>query len=75
MCLAIPHKIVQIIDDKSAVAAAGPIEVEIRTDLLPVAAVGDMVLVHAGFAIEKINPSEEAEIDSLWDEIRQLAAE
>jgi len=75
MCLAVPHKIVHIIDDKSAVAAAGPIEVEIRTDLLPGAAVGDMVLVHAGFAIEKINPSEEAEIDSLWDEIRQLAAE
>ncbi|MFP4481420.1 MAG: HypC/HybG/HupF family hydrogenase formation chaperone [Thermovirgaceae bacterium] len=75
MCLAVPHKIVRKLDDNSAVAAAGPVETEIRTDLLPDAAEGDVVLVHAGFAIEKLDSSEEAEITRLWEEIRQLAAD
>lgn len=74
MCLAIPHKIIRMLDDKSAVAAAGPVETEIRTDLLPSASEGDVVLVHAGFAIEKLEPSEEAELEVLWDEVRRLAA-
>jgi len=75
MCLAVPHKIIRKLDDFSAVAAAGPVETEIRTDLLDDVAIGDVVLVHAGFAIEKLDPSEEAEITRLWEEIRQLAAE
>jgi hydrogenase expression/formation protein HypC len=75
MCLAVPHKIVRKIDDNSAVAAAGPVETEIRTDLLPDVEIGDVVLVHAGFAIEMLDPSEEAEITQLWEEIRRLAAD
>jgi hydrogenase expression/formation protein HypC len=75
MCLAVPHKIVRKLDVNSAVAAAGPVETEIRTDLVPDVAVGDTVLVHAGFAIEKLDTSEEAEITQLWEELQRLAAD
>jgi hydrogenase expression/formation protein HypC len=37
--------------------------------------VGDTVLVHAGFAIEKLDTSEEAEITQLWEELQRLAAD
>ncbi len=59
MCLAIPHTIVSISGHKSAIGRAGTVEVEVRTDLLENLSVGDIVLVHAGFAIEKLM-SEEA---------------
>jgi len=75
MCLAIPHKIVEIIDEKRAYASAGNVKTEVRTDLVDQIAVGDSVLVHAGFIIEKLMPEDSKELDSLWDEIRSLAGE
>ena len=75
MCLAIPHKVVEILDDKRAYASAGNVKVEVRTDLVDDIAIGDSVLVHAGFVIEKLQPEESQELDSLWHEIRTLAGE
>lgn len=52
MCLAFPGKIIKKQGDKSIVSFDG-VEREIITSLVDVK-VGDMVLVHAGLAIEKI---------------------
>ena len=73
MCLAIPHVITEILDDGAAVAVAGRVRAEIRTDLIDSPAPGDTVLVHAGFAIEKLTPEESAELMNLWEEIRRLS--
>ncbi len=73
MCLAVPHRIEELCGDGSAIATAGPIRRSIRVDALPGAAVGDLVLVHAGFAIEKVRETDAAELESLWDEIRKGA--
>ena len=73
MCLAIPHTIVAISGHKSAIGRAGTVEVEVRTDLLENLSVGDIVLVHAGFAIEKLMSEEASEIEALWDTIRAFA--
>ncbi len=73
MCLAIPHTIVSISGHKSAIGRAGTVEVEVRTDLLENLSVGDIVLVHAGFAIEKLMSEEASEIEALWDTIRAFA--
>lgn len=56
MCLAIPSKIIET-DGFSAVAEAyGGVRKEISLLLLPEeAGVGDFVLVHAGFAIQKVD--------------------
>ena len=42
---------------------------------LPGAQVGDLVLVHAGFAIEKVRVEDAAELEALWDEIREGAGD
>lgn len=75
MCLAIPHKIIEIIDEKRAYASTGNIKTEVRTDLIEKLNVGDPVLVHAGFVIEKLEPEDSKELESLWEEIRRLADE
>jgi len=33
------------------------------------------VLVHAGFAIEKLSPADSEELLALWEEVRSLAGE
>lgn len=73
MCLAVPHTLVEITGPCTAIGRAGKIEVEIRTDLIENASPGDRVLVHAGFAIERLQPEEASEIEALWEEIRALS--
>jgi len=55
MCLAVPMKILEIKDDGMARVTAMGAEREAALDLTPQAAVGDFVLVHAGFAIEVVD--------------------
>lgn len=75
MCLAIPHTIHEILDENRALAVAGAVRTEIRTDLIDAPARGDTVLVHAGFAIEKLAPSDAKELAELWDELRSLTGD
>ncbi len=60
MCLAIPMEIKQI-DGNEAVAEAGGIRKEVRLDLLEGAEIGDYILIHTGYAIEKLDPVEARE--------------
>lgn len=60
MCLAIPLKIVEK-KEKEAIAELNGIKRTIRTDLLKEVNIGDYVLVHAGFAIEKLKEEEALE--------------
>lgn len=64
MCLAVPGEIIEIDGDDpltrgANVAFAGVIK-HVSLSLLPDAAVGDYVLVHAGFAIAVLDPAEAA---------------
>ena len=69
MCLAVPYVIKEISEDGSALAVSNGVELEIRLDLMENPALGDTVLVHAGFAIQKLDERESAELAALWDEI------
>ena len=63
MCLAIPSKIIRL-DDMIATVDVYGARREINLMLLPEEAdIGDFVLVHAGFAIQKV--SDEAAEESL----------
>jgi len=55
MCLAIPGKVKKILDDHTAEIEIGGIVKNASLDLIPQVAVGDYVLLHAGFAIEVID--------------------
>ena len=76
MCIAAPAKIV-LIDEESNICAAdfGGVRQNARLDLLPDAKIGDYVLIHAGYAIEKL--SEQAAKESLesWDELMEMLEE
>jgi hydrogenase expression/formation protein HypC len=53
MCLGIPLKIIEI-DGKTALGEMNGIKKKVRIDLLADIKLGDYVMVHAGFALEKI---------------------
>ncbi len=60
MCLAIPMEIKEI-NGNEAVAEAGGIRKNVRLDLIEGAEMGDYILIHTGFAIEKLDPEEARE--------------
>ena len=69
MCLAIPMKIVKI-NNSSAVVESDGIYREINLGLLEDVNIGDYVIVHAGFAIQKLDEEAARETLSLLNESR-----
>ncbi len=69
MCLAIPLRLVEI-NGNTAVGEAMGMRREIRVDFIEAPKLGDYVIVHAGFAIERL-PEQQA-LDDLeaWEEVR-----
>ena len=72
MCLAVPAKILAIINGTSALIDLGGTQREASLMLLEDAAVGDWVIVHAGFAIEKLT---EEDAQQTFDLLRGIMAE
>lgn len=62
MCLAIPGKIIKVGKNQQATAGFNGIEKEINISLVNVKE-GDCVIVHAGFAIEKVDADSAKEIN------------
>lgn len=75
MCLAIPAKITELGADRLATVDILGATREISLDLTPQAAVGDYVLVHAGFAIEVVDEQFAQETIDLIKEFPELAEE
>lgn len=71
MCLAIPGTIT-IIEEETAIVDYGGTTRRASIRLLPDAAIGDCVLVHAGFVIQKVDPDEGAELEALLKEVELL---
>jgi hydrogenase expression/formation protein HypC len=68
MCIAVPLEVVEIRGDIALARYANSTR-EIHLDLLEGVSTGDYVLVHAGFAIEKLNKEEAEKTLSLFREI------
>jgi hydrogenase expression/formation protein HypC len=68
MCLAIPMKIVEA-DGPFGKAEVEGVKRKVSLQLLPDAKVGDYVLVHAGFALEKIDEEEAKKTLDLLNEL------
>ena len=60
MCLAVPGKIISIGSDHRAEVDFGGVIRPVQLDLLPSSKKGDYIIVHAGFAIQKLS-KEDAE--------------
>ena len=76
MCIAAPAQVVEInSEDNLLYVDFGGARQQAKMDLLPDVEVGEYVLIHAGYAIEKL--SEEAAKESLeaWDELLEILEE
>ncbi|MEI6093730.1 MAG: HypC/HybG/HupF family hydrogenase formation chaperone [bacterium] len=71
MCLAIPAKIIKLIEDNKVVVDVQGVKLEVSSLLMPDLKVDDYVLVHAGFVIEKISKADAEEGMDMWDEIKE----
>ena len=69
MCLAIPLKLVEI-NGNTATGEAMGMRREIRVDFIENPKVGDYVIVHAGFAIERLPERQAREDLDAWEEVR-----
>ena len=80
MCLAIPFQLVEI-NGSVAVGEALGMKREIRVDFIPEPKsvdfipepkIGDYVIVHAGFAIERLGETQALEDLEAWEEMRDV---
>ena len=71
MCLAIPARIVELEGDNAVVDAMGN-RWSAKTTLLPEVKLGDLVLVHAGFAMSVIAEDEAKKTWELFAEIEEF---
>lgn len=69
MCLAMPMKINEI-EGTTARCEAGGLTQNIRIDFITDAKPGDYVMVHAGFAIERMSEQEALENMELLEELK-----
>ncbi len=69
MCLAIPARLVELEGARAVVDAMGN-RWKAKTTLLPDAKLGDLVLIHAGFAISLVD---EEEAKKTWQLIAEIS--
>ncbi len=69
MCLGIPGKVVEIEKNVAKVDVGGVLR-DISLDLCPDVSAGEYVLIHTGFAIQKVD---EEEAKETLDLLRQMA--
>ncbi len=68
MCLAVPLKLIEI-KGSTAIAEAMGVSREIRVDFIRDPQPGEYVIVHAGFAIERMS-AQQAQLDlEAWAEV------
>jgi hydrogenase expression/formation protein HypC len=68
MCLGVPVKIVQVKGNEGVAEFKG-VKKKINLELLENVKKGDYVILHAGFAIQKMEPEEALETLKLFEEL------
>ena len=74
MCLAIPCKIIEINNSMAVIDVAG-VKGEASLLLIEDPKIGEYVIVHAGFAIQKIDEKEAMESLKILHEVASLSAD
>lgn len=69
MCLAIPARVEQLFDDESAIVDLGGVRKSVSLALVDDVAVGDYVIVHVGFALQKLDVEEAERTLALFAEM------
>jgi len=74
MCLAIPGKIIEI-DGTVALVDYGGVRKKASLLTMPDAKIGEIVIVHAGFAISKIDPEEAQKTLFAFNDLEQAISD
>ena len=69
MCLAVPLQLIEI-NGNSAVGEAMGMKRQIRVDFIENPQIGDYVIVHAGFAIERLPEQQAMQALEAWEEVQ-----
>ena len=69
MCLAVPARVVALLGDQWVETEVGGIRSRVSVALLEEVALGDYLIVHAGFAITRLDVEEAEKSLALFDEI------
>ncbi|WP_292995725.1 HypC/HybG/HupF family hydrogenase formation chaperone [Nitrosomonas sp.] len=75
MCLAIPACVEQLINENYAIVNLSGIRKEISLALVEDVVPGDYVIVHVGFALQKLNQTEAEHTLAMFAEISALNQE
>lgn len=74
MCIAIPAEVLEIKDGNIGVVDFGDLKQEVRLDLVDVS-VGEFVLVHVGFAIQRLSREEGLETREIFKQVYAAMSE
>jgi hydrogenase expression/formation protein HypC len=74
MCLAVPVKIIALNGSEATIEIQG-VERSVNVALIPDPAIGDFVLVHAGFAIQKWSLEDVEEYQKIVEQMDALAGD
>lgn len=75
MCLAIPARVEQKMDNGMAIVETGGVRREISLALVDDVQVGDYVIVHVGFALNRLDPEEAEKTLTLFAQINAIMGE
>jgi hydrogenase expression/formation protein HypC len=75
MCLAIPALVLRLIEAEDAIIDAGGVAKRVSLALVPEAVAGDYVIVHAGYAISRLDPDEALRTLALFAEMQRETPE
>lgn len=74
MCLAMPVRVIELLEDDRAIVDLAGVRKDISLALVDDVRVGDYVILHVGYALNKLDPEEAAQTLALFAEIGQGAA-
>jgi hydrogenase expression/formation protein HypC len=75
MCLAIPVRVVELSSGDQAVVDAGGVRKEISLALVEDVAVGDYVILHVGYALQKLDEVEARRTLELFAEMGSITTD
>ena len=68
MCLAIPARVVELLPNEEGVIDVGGVRKRISLELVTGVVPGDYVIVHVGYALQRLDPDEAARTLALFAE-------
>jgi hydrogenase expression/formation protein HypC len=74
MCLSVPAQVISIEDDTAKVSVGGTI-MDANLNLVEDIKIGDYILLHTGFALQKIDEKEALETLKIFGEFDELNVE